>query len=423
MKLQVLGWSFRKTRLELRERLAFDEPARLHALAEIGARFDCEAAMLSTCNRVEVYVGRSADEPLPDGDVMTEFVAQRKGILVSDLAPGRYEHQQTDAMRHLFRVAAGLDSLVLGETQVTGQVRLAYELGQRAGSIGPLLHALFQHASVGAGRVRTETGIARGRVSIASVAIEYVRQVFAHFSDKTVLVIGAGKMGGLTLRHLGRLGLGRILVTNRSSEKARTVALSCGGESVPWDQLNDALSAADIVLSTTGASEPVVTEARYRAVRARRGSRTAVILDLAVPRDFDPAVHDGESTWLFNVDDLARVRERTLRDRQRHLGHAEAIIAEEQQRFLSDWLRRRNGPLIARLTEDFEAKRRAVLHQLLGRLNGRLTAADQATIEGAFRLLQNQFLHGPISALAEEMPEGGRHTLREALRRLFRLAE
>jgi glutamyl-tRNA reductase len=225
----------------------------------------------------------------------------------------------------------------------------------------------------------------------------------------------------LTLRHLRQLRPRRILVTNRSREKAEPLAKGCGGTIIPWEQLDDALAAADIVLSTTGAPEPIVTRARYERVLARRTGGTVVILDIAVPRDFDPAIHDGDQTCLFNIDDLKRIRDRTLQDRQKHVPPADAIVEQEQRRFLKEWSRRSHAPIIARLTQDFEAKRQAVVRQLLGRLNGRITDADRAYIEGAFRLLQNQFLHGPISALTEEPHEGGGHTLLEALRKLFRL--
>jgi glutamyl-tRNA reductase len=254
--------------------------------------------------------------------------------------------------------------------------------------------------------------------------VDYVRQVFERFDDKTVLVIGAGKMGELTLRHLRQLRPRRILVTNRSLDKAEAVAAGCGGSPIPWAKLDTALAEADIILSTTGAPQPIVSLERYRAARKRGRGSPVVILDIAVPRDFDPRVHDGDETCLFNIDDLKRIREQTLRERRKHIAAAEAIVAEETQRFWRDWGRRRNGPLIARLTEDFESKRRAILQQLFARLNGRLTDEDRATIEGAFRLLQNQILHGPISALTEEVTrDGSGHSLREALRQLFRLGE
>src|SRR5204863_1639470 len=252
---------------------------------------------------------------------------------------------------------------------IAGQVKRAYELADRRNAVGSMLHALFQHASSVAGRIRSETGIATGHVSVSSVAVDYVRQVFDHFDDKTVLVIGAGKMGELTLRHLKSLQPRRILVTNRSPEKAAVVARGCGGQAVPWEGLDDALALADIVLSTTGAPEPIMARRRFNDILARRTGGTMVILDIAVPRDFDPRIHDGDRACLFNIDDLQRIREQTLADRSRHVGPAEAVVEQEAARFVAAWARRRNGPIIAQLTDDFDRKRRAVVGQLLGKLN------------------------------------------------------
>jgi glutamyl-tRNA reductase len=282
---------------------------------------------------------------------------------------------------------------------------------------------LFQHARLVAKRVKRETGIGRGHVSVASVAVDYLRQVYEHFGDKTVLVIGAGKMGELTLRHLKELAPRQIVVTNRSPEKAEQVASLCGGAAVPWASLDDALASADIVLSTTGAPEPIVSFERYQRIAARHTGGPVVILDIAVPRDFDPRIHDGDRTCLVNVDDLKRVCDETLADRKKHIGAAEAVVEQEQKRFLHDWTRRRNAPVIARLNRDVEEIRRKVVADLLQRLNGKVDAAGRDDIEGAFRLFQNRFLHGPISALTEETHEGGGHTLLDALRKLFRLHE
>src|SRR5439155_8714933 len=215
-------------------------------------------------------------------------------------------------------------------------VKQAYELAHARGAVGPLLHLFFQNALQAAKRVRRETGIARGRVSISSAAVDYVRQVFDDFTDKTILVIGAGKMGELTLRHLRDLQPQRILVTNRSPEKAEALAAGCGGVALPWDQLDLALEKADIVLSTTGATEPIMTLERYEKIRARRRAGPLVIVDIAVPRDFDPRIHDGEQTCLFNVDDLKRSRARTLQERLKHVAAAEAILDEEDRRFLKE---------------------------------------------------------------------------------------
>jgi glutamyl-tRNA reductase len=421
MMFLVVGCNHRTAPVALRERLAIGQEVTPRALDLFAARCDCEALVLNTCNRVELYLARPDHAELPPTQALAEYLAEFHRVPASEFSGSLYEYRQTDAINHLFRVVASLDSMIVGEGQITAQVKRAYEMAHEQGAVGPVLHALFQHALNVAKRVRRETGIAKGHVSISSTAVDYVSQVFDHFSDKTILVIGAGKMGELTLRHLKTLGPRQICVTNRSPEKAEEVAKGCSGRIVAWERLDDALATADIVLSTTGAPEPIVSLARYERIRARRAGAPLVILDIAVPRDFDSRIHDGESTCLFNIDDLQRVREQTLHDRQKHVAAAEAIVAEELQQFLRDWKRRRHGPVIARLTRDFEAKRQAIMGQLLSRLNGKLSVEDRDYIDGAFRLLQNQFLHGPITALTNESHENAGHTLLEALRKLFRL--
>lgn len=424
MMLISVGCNFRNTPIDVREKLAFDGDKLPAAIAEILARYGCEVVILSTCNRVELYLARPGANILPDAELLAEFLSEFHGLKDFDLRPHLEHFRGTDAIRHLFRVCSSLDSLVVGEGQIAGQVKRAYEFAQQRGAVGPLLNAVFQRAHNVAKRVRTETGIARGHVSVSSVAVDYVRQVFDHFGDKTVLVIGAGKMGELTLRHLRELKPKQILVTNRSPEKALQVAQGCGGLAVPWSDLNDALSRADIILSTTGSPEVIVTRRQWNDVLAKRHGGPVVILDIAVPRDFDPRIHDGDRTCLFNIDDLKRIREQTLKDRQKHLTPAEHIVEQEQRRFVSEWQKRKNAPIIARLTKEFEQRRKAIVAQLFAKLNGRLTDADRDYIDGAFRLLQNQFLHGPLSALAEETHEDpDRHTLLEALLKLFRLEE
>lgn len=423
MNLLGVGCNYQRTGVELRERLAFDGEKMPRALDALCSRQDCEAVILSTCNRVELYL--ASETSFETADTMA-FLAEFHGVPLPELTSHFYTHRHGEAVRHLFRVAASLDSLIIGEGQIAGQVKKAYEIAQACASAGPLLHALFQHARLVAKRVRSETGISKGHVSVSSAAVDYVRLVFDHFADKTVLVIGAGKMGELTLKHLKDLRPHKILVTNRSPDKAQAVARGCGGEALTWERLDEALARADIVLSTTGAPEPIVTLERYQKVLARRTAGPAVILDIAVPRDFDPRIHDGDQTWLFNIDDLKRNRDATLSERQKHIAPAEAIVNQETERFLKDWARRKHGPVIARLTQDVEAKRQAIVVQLLARLDGKLTEADRKYVEGAFRLLQNQILHGPITALTEDThaePSAGGHTLLDALRKLFRLQD
>lgn len=427
MMLVVVGCSFRSTPVGFRERLAFAGDTLPRALDELTVRYGCEAVILNTCNRVELYLARP-EKSLPiDADLIAEFLGELHRVPAAEIRTHLYERRNGEAVRHLFRVAGSLDSLIVGEGQIAGQVKQAYEFADARAAAGQVLHSLFQHARVVAKRIRTETGIARGHVSVSSAAVDYVRQVFDRFDDKRVLVIGAGKMGEMTLRHLKDLKPRRILVTNRSPEKARVVAAGCDGEPIPWEELDDVLARVDIVLSTTGAPEPIMSLERFQKISVRRTrGGPLVILDIAVPRDFDPRIHDGETTCLFNIDDLERIKEATLAERRKEIAPAEAIVVDETQKFLKNWARRRNGPVIARLTQDLETKRKAIVEQLFTKLNGRLSSGDRAYIEKAFSLLQNQFLHGPISALTEEThetPTGGGHTLLDALRKLFRLQD
>jgi glutamyl-tRNA reductase len=421
--LLTVGCSFRTTPVALRERLAFDADKLARTLDDLTVRYGCEAVILGTCNRVELYLARPEDTLLLDIDLLAEFLGEIHGVPPPEIRPHLYEHRDWDAVRHLFRVVASLDSLILGEGQIAGQVKKAYEVAQGRDAAGPLLNALFQHARQVGRRVRTETGITRGRVSVSSAAVDYVRQVFEHFDDKRILVIGAGKMGELTLRHLRQLRPQKIWVTNRSPEKARALAAGCGGEAVPWENLDDTLVRADIVLSTTGAAQPIVTLEGFEAMMARRKRGTMVILDIAVPRDFDPRIQHGD-LFLFNIDDLKSARDATLAERRREAGPAEAIVNQEVQKFRKEWGRRRCGPVIQRLIQDAEAKRQEIVRELFDRLNGRLSADDRADIDKAFQRFQSKVLHGPISALTEEphdAPAHGGHTLLDALRKLFRL--
>jgi glutamyl-tRNA reductase len=421
MNFVAVGVSFRSAGVELRERVAFTDAQRDAAAADLAARYGCEVAILSTCNRVEIYLAKPAGEELPHPEILAEFLGEYHHLDPATILPHLIERRDADGVRHLLRVAASLDSLIIGEGQIVGQVKTSFEAARAMETTGPLLNALYQHAIRTAKRVRTETGIAEGHVSVSSVAVDYVREVFDHFGDKTVLVIGAGKMGRLTLKHLRDLHPKQILVANRSPDRAADVAAECAGQVAPWEKLDEALLHADIVLSTTGSEEPIVTEKRYAPLRQRRAGRTTVILDIAVPRDFDPAIHDGETTFVFNIDDLKTIREQTLARRREHVERAEAIVVDETRRFLDDWGRRKNGQLIARLTEEFESKRREVLGPLMSRLNGKLTEKDRQDIELAFRQYQNKLLHGPITALGEASREGNGSPLLDAIRRLFRL--
>jgi glutamyl-tRNA reductase len=419
--MRLIGLNHRTAPVALREQLAWPTADMPNFLKKIDAELGCEAVLLSTCNRLELYLAaRPTSEPPPTHDVLALLAAARE---LRELPPDDcwYTRDALEALRHLFRVSAGLDSLVLGEAQIAGQVLAAYELAAKTGTVGPYLHAGFQHARQVAKRVRRETGLTAGKISVPSLAIDYLRQVFDRFDNKIALVIGAGKMGAVALRHLRTLGLGTILVANRSSDRAAAIAAAVGGRHLSWEQLDVGLGQAHIVLTTTGAPEPILTVARFNSVRKLRHGRHLVILDLAVPRDVEPAVADFEEVdLLVNIDDLQQVRAEVLRERERHLPAAEAIVADELDRFQKEWARRWAGPAIAALSADCDAIRHAVEAQCLARLNGKLSEQDKQVISGALRLLQNKLLHAPIAALQEEVRQG-RGGLLEALVKLFRL--
>jgi len=425
MKLLTASCHFKSTPVDLREKIGFSTALLPEALDRIGRELDCEAVILSTCNRVEIYLGHADENSQLNDDSIAKFISGFHGVNFEYLRNHVTTRHGIDAARHLFRVAGSLDSLVLGEGQIAGQVKVAYETARNVGAAGPVLHALFQQARTVAKRVRTETGVAQGHVSVSSVAVDYVREVFDRFDDKTIAVLGAGKMGELTLRSLRDLSPGTVLICNRSLAKAQELSSQCGGEAIPWDHLDDALARADIILSTTGSPDMIVDRARWERIAVRRTQARCIILDIAVPRDFDPSLHDGDSVCLFNIDDLQKVRDGRLAERRKHVPQAELLVESEAIRFVQQWEKRRNNSTIAKLTREFEAKREAIVSNLMMRLNGRISPDDKQYIAGAFRLLQNQFLHGPIAALTQETTKGvqGGHTLLDAFRKLFRIED
>jgi len=423
VNLRIIGCNYKTASVELREKLAFDDIKLNSATVELSARFGCEAAILSTCNRVELYVYRPPSVRPFDRPLAAEFLGEVHGLPAASIEPLLYEVADRAAISHLFRVVASLDSLVIGEGQIAGQVKRAFEDAKRLGTTGPMFHSLFPQALRAAKRVRSETGIGRGHISISSVAVDYLRQVFDRFDDKTILLIGAGKMARLTLTHLKELNPKRILVANRSEARAIEVAQQCGGTVLPWDMLDAGLIQADIAISTTGAQQPIVSRDRFaRSVQPKRSSTLAVI-DIAVPRDFDPNIHDGERVCIFNIDDLTRVRDQTIAARRRVIPQAESLVEFELAKFIEDWNRRKNGPVIQELYGEADRIRKEVLTPLLGKLNGKLADADRTQIELAFRQFQNKLLHGPVAALNDASRDrsddaGG---LLDAVRKLFGL--
>lgn len=424
MKLQVVGCSHHTAPVEVREKLAFSPEQARQALAGLRRQYPAsESVLLSTCNRVELYVASQETVGVPSHTELVDFFAEFHGLSAADIFDELFERSGEDAIRHLFTVASSLDSMVVGEAQILSQVKQAYERACEGKFAGTLLHAVFQAASRVAKRVTNETSIHEKRVSIPSVAVaDYARQFFERFDDKRVLVIGAGEMGEETLRYLIDEGARDITIINRTLQRAVDLAERTAGHAAPWGELNHLLADADIVISATGATEPIVTLDHFQALNRRRFQRTMFILDLAVPRDFDPAIDDCLGVYLYGIDDLAEACHRNKRAREKEWPAAEQIIETETSRFLSELNHRATGPTIKRLTSQANELKAQELRRLKNKLQD-LDERSLAEIERFADRLVGKLLHPPLESLRDEAERGTPHGLLEALRHLFRLRD
>lgn len=426
MHLQVVYCNHHTADLTVRERLAFPSANVVQrAYDELRRRFpQSEHVLVSTCNRIELYTAQEETDRAPSHLELARFFSEFHGVPLDDFFSDLLEQTGPQAVRHLFEVASSIDSMVLGESQIVSQVKEAYELARQNSANGPLTNALFQRALAVSARIRTDTKLSEGRVSIASVAVgEFGKSIFDHFGDKTVLIIGAGEMAEETLRYLKDEGVGRIVVCNRSSERAERLARELGGEARPWDQLDLFLSDADVIVSTTGSAQPIVGADRFRKARAKSGQKPVFILDLGAPRDFDPAVADvDDDVFLYDIDDLEATCERNRRARATEIEKAHAILDEETARFLHDVHHKATGPIIQRLREHWHEISREELEVLFRKLP-HLEDRDRQAIERSIERIVNKLLHPPLETLREEAKQGTPHGLLEAIRRLFHLGE
>ena len=422
MHLLLVGISHRTAPVELRERIDFQTRGvdlALRALAERGAAR--EAVILSTCNRAEIYA--ACDEVHGARTELARFVADFHAVDQNSLTPHVYDAADLDAARHLFRVAAGLDSLVVGEPQILGQVKEAHAAASDAQMVGPVLNRLF-HTSFGVGkRVRTETGVGAGAVSVSYAAVALARKIFGDLNGRSVVVIGAGEMGKLTALHMKSQGVPRITIVSRTMAHAARTAEAIGGASAaPWDDLDNAIGASDIVIAATGATAPILTKAHVEAVMRPRRSRPLFIIDIAVPRDVEPAAGEIEQVFLYNIDDLqAAVRENLAR-RSSEVARAETIVAEEVDRF-GAWMKSRGAiPTVVALRQRFERIRRAELERLEFKLSA-LSPDARARVDEITHLIVEKLLLTPTEQLKSLGDAETAAAYTEALRRLFALAE
>jgi glutamyl-tRNA reductase len=421
VRIYLLGMSHRSAPLELRERLAVDDPGpALQKLAR-SQEID-EAVLFSTCNRVEVVtVTRSVEAARMR---LRSFFARElaEPALVGDALESHvYEHVDGDAMRHVLRVASSLDSMVVGEPQILGQTKEAYQRAAECGASGPLLGRLFQNAFATAKRVRNETRIAERPISVARVAVELARQIFEDFSDKQALLIGAGEMIELALESLRGDGLDAIRVVNRTPERAAELASRFGATAHGLEELPALLRGADVVLSSIGGDRPILTAALVgEALRARR-RRPMFVIDIGVPRNVEPEVNELESVYLYDIDDLAAVAEENAELRRREAARDEGIVEEQRQRF-DGWLTAlRAVPTIKHLRQQVEQIRLAELEAALRRLE--LDEQQREGVDARTRAIVNKILHAPTSRLRREAEREEGMAYLEAARVLFGLDE
>jgi glutamyl-tRNA reductase len=418
MAVVVVGLNHTTAPVAVRERLAFSDATLAEALAHFRPPEVQELVLLSTCNRVEMYMQTSDVDTSVASAVA--FVAACHAVLPTQFTPHLYQLSELEAVRHLFRVAASLDSLVLGEPQILGQVKAAYLAAQAAGRTGMIFSQLFERALRVAKTIRTETGISDHAVSVSYAAVELARKIFESLQQRTVMILGAGDTAELAARHLVSQGVTSVFIANRTSERAVLLAQALQAKAIPWEAFPEHLACADIVISSTSAPHPIIEPAMVReALRARR-SRPMFFIDIAVPRDVDPAVNTLENVFLYDIDDLHNVVQENRRERQQEALAAEALVWQEVQQF-QQWLAVRDAvPTIVALRQHAEAIRLQELEKALHKLEP-LDERQRRVLEALTCSIVNKLLHAPTVYLKRASPEGQVRDAVHVVRRLFNL--
>jgi glutamyl-tRNA reductase len=421
----IVGLSHRSAPVEVRERLAVapaDLPTRLAELKQrTGA---AEIVLLSTCNRVEVIAGLPPGGALTAGELGARIVDQLEAQ-APNVRPHLYVRDERGGIEHLFRVAGSLDSLVVGEPQILGQLKDAFAVARGAGTVGPWLNRALEHAFRVAKRVRTETALGAGQVSIPTVAVDLAREIFSELASHKVVLVGTGEMAGLVATLLGKAGA-QVFVVGRTIERAREVAQRLGAEPRAWEDFPSLLASADIVVSSTSAPGYVVTLEQLAQARRQRHGRNLFLVDLAVPRDIDPRIGDLDGVFLYNVDNLSQVADAALTDRRREAEKAAAIVAEETESFVRRAHAERITPTLVALRERFRATVEAELEHSLRGQRVPLEAAHREAVQRAFAAAVEKLLHAPterLRAWAKDEQCGDWHTdlLVSAIEELFQL--
>ena len=417
MRICHVGLNHKTAPVELRERLAVPATDITNILQTLTQQQPIrEAALLSTCNRVEVTVVTHD----PDAAIASvhAWFAEKSGMDIEQVCPHLYSYTTHDAIRHLFAVASGLDSLVLGEPQILGQVKLSYEQALSAGTAGHILHRLYQSTFAAAKRARSETAIGQQSVNISSCAVELAKRIFGDLTGKTVMLIGAGEMAELAARHLRGNGCTDILVANRTLERAQKLAVEFAGHALTLEQLPDYLDAADIIISSTGANTYVLLPSMMEQAMEKRGGKPTLLVDIAVPRDIDPRLSDIASVYLYDIDDLQQVVQGNIENREQASKQAVSLLEKEETTFLN-WLKSLESvPLILSIQQQTEHLRTEELEKAKRYLKG-FDETQMESIERFSKALTKRFLHPTLRTLKTLPDDIEGDLLMGAARKLF----
>jgi glutamyl-tRNA reductase len=418
MNFFVIGVNHKTAPVEVRERFAIPE-SRLPEATKMLATFPGieEGMIVSTCNRVEM-VARSVNGTAD----MRGFIQQLYNLDPHDYEQFLYEYRDNEAVRHIFRVASSLDSMVVGEPQILGQVKEAYATARAVGAVNSQLDALLTRAFAVAKRVRTDTSIASSSVSIASVAVDLAKKIFGSLQGKSVYLVGAGKMCELAARHFIAHGATKIYVANRTYERGVALAKKFNGEAIPIEHLYDTVDKADIVLSSTGAPIAIFRKEHGEKFLTRRKNRPMFFLDIAVPRDVDAKMNDLDGIFVYNIDDLQQVVASHISDRTQEAQRAEAIVDSEVEKFQERLRTLDVVPTIVSLQEHLETVRQAEIDRVRGRL-GQLTPEQELAVEAMTRGIINKIMHTPITTLKTAAKEPESTTVIELVKRIFNLRD
>jgi glutamyl-tRNA reductase len=421
MQLFLLGVSHKTAPIDLREKLDFSSRDVGAAVVALAARSSAaESVVLSTCNRSEIYVASATPETARDEIV--RFLSEYHQLPAESFTPHLFSFSESDVAQHLFRVAAGLDSLVVGEPQILGQVKDAFQASAERRCTGPVLRKLFDWSFNVGKRVRSETGLGEGAVSISFAAVQLARKIFGRLEGRRVLVVGAGEISTLTAQHLRAQGAAEVAIASRTAAHAQALATDVGGHWVPWDGLQNALAGADIIVTATGSQRPIITRAHIETALGRHRRDPLFIIDVAVPRDVEASVGEIEQVFLYNVDDLQTIVHENVSKRTAEIERAEAIVQEELARFAA-WQRSRGAiQTVVALRDRFEAVRRSELQRLESKMGG-LPPDTRAVFDQLTRLIVEKLLLDPTEQLKALPDEETQAAYTEAVNRLFRLRD